>query len=122
MAALRQYVCNLYKELQSGSKGKFSMGFFETDDPVLQAQIESTNGFGPHIHYRDSLEEMERIGREREEQTQGERARKRKEFLAEMDAEAKAKSKEKAVERTKTRAAAEKQKEKKKLAAADRVL
>ena len=76
MAQLKQYVCNFYKELQLGKDVKFRNGFFETDNPETQAQIESSQGFGVHIHFKDSLKEMERVGRERQEKEAAEKAEK----------------------------------------------
>ena len=85
--AFRAYVCNLYKSLRIGKDVKFENGLFETDDTEIQGKIEASNGFGVHIHYRDSVEEMERIGRQRQEKEAADKARKRREFLAEMEAE-----------------------------------
>lgn len=120
--ALKQFTCNFYKELQIGKRVKFKNGFFETEDPGLQAQIEQSSGFGVHIHYKDSIEEMERIGRERQENTAAEKARKRKEFLDEMDAEEKAESEKSAKKETEVEAVAAKKKNDKRLKAADRIL
>jgi len=87
MAQLKQYVCNFYKELQLGKDVKFRNGFFETDNPETQAKIESSQGFGVHIHFKDSLKEMERVGRERQEKEAAEKAERRIAVLAELAAE-----------------------------------
>lgn len=114
---LKQYVCNLYKELQIGKDVKFQNGFFETDDPEIQAKIERSSGFENHIHFKDALEEMERIGLQRQEETAGERARERRRILDEIAADEKAESRRRAKEKAK---AEEERKEEKKVAEAQR--
>ena len=81
---LRQYACNLNKELQIGSRVKFVNGFYETFDLDIQRQIEGSSGFPHSIHYVDSVAEMERIGRERDEKESAERARTRERVLQEI--------------------------------------
>ena len=84
MVQLKQYVCNFYKELQLGRDVKFQNGFFETNDPKIQTKIESSQGFGVNIHFKDSLEEMARIGRERQETEAAEKAERRTAVLEEL--------------------------------------
>ena len=83
----RAYVCNTWKSLQIGRHVKFQDGFFETDDPELQNEIEKNNAFGIAIHYQDTLEVMEARGRELSEQRAAEKARRRQELLDELAAE-----------------------------------
>lgn len=90
--ALRQYVCNTWKKLQIGKYVKFKGGAFETEDQKLQELIEKNNAFGSAIHYKDSLDEMNRLGREREEQATVARAKERKRVLREIADEEKAES------------------------------
>ena len=106
---LKQYVNNLHKQLQIGKYVKFVDGFYETDDPKLQAQIEGTNAFGPSIHYKDSLEEMARLGREREEQGASERIKERRRITQEIADEKEAEVQSKAVARAQEEAEAEEQ-------------
>ena len=123
--AYKAYVNNFNKELQIGSNSrhiKFKNGFFATEDPEIQAKIESSQGFGVNIHFQDTLEEMERMGRERQEKEGAEKARKRKEFLAEMEAEEKVAAEAKIKEEVKVERTEAKSKINKRLAAADRVL
>ena len=121
----RAYVCNFFKELQIGNNArgiKFQNGFFETDDPEIQQVIETSQGFGVHIHLKDSLEEMERIGKERQEAAAGEKAKRKKEVLDEIAADDKAESDKKAKLEAEAKKASEKRKTIGKLAAADKVL
>ncbi len=119
---LKQYVNNLHKELRIGRHVKFQKGFFETEDPLLQAQIEGTNDFGSSIHFVDSVEEMERIGRERQEGVAGEKAKKRKELLDEIAAEEKAAEDNDKKEARETKAQKQKGTATRRLRAADKVL
>ncbi len=75
---LKQYVNNLHKELQIGKHVKFRGGSFETEDPKLQELIERDNAFGSAIHFKDSIEEMERLGREGEEKAAEELTKEKK--------------------------------------------
>ena len=120
--AWKQYVCNFFKELQLGRNVKFHDGFFETDDPIIQAKIESSDGFNVHIHFKDSLKEMERMSRDREEGVAADKARKRKEFLDEIAAEEKAENGKAAKATAEDKATAGKEKSRKELRAADRIL
>lgn len=119
---LRQYTCNRYKELRIGKSIKFENGFYETDDVELQELMEANDWFGVHIHFKDSIEEMERVGLERQEAVSGEKARKKAEFLKEMNAEERAEAKKAAKNDAEAQTAAEKQTGRKKLAAAEKVL
>ena len=108
--ALREYVNNLHKQLQIGKYVKFVGGFYSTDDLDLQKLIESNNAFGTSIHFRDSLEIMERRGREREEAAAAERAVERKRILAEIAKEEKEESERKATAKKNRQADADEQK------------
>lgn|SRR3990167_4555851 len=122
---LRQYVNNFQKELQIGSNSngvKFRGGFYETEDPKRQELIETNDAFGVSIHFMDSVEEMERIGKVRQETEGADKARKRKEFLAEMEAEDKAEADRKEKAAAELDAADKKKTINKKHAAASKVL
>lgn len=96
---LRQYTCNFHKSLMLGNKrdgmAQFADGYFETEDPRIQHMIESNNAFGTSIHFKDSVEEMERIGRQRQEKVAGEAAALRKKIMDEQAAEEKEQQKQK---------------------------
>ncbi len=119
---LRQYVNNFHKQLQIGKHVKFDNGFFETEDPELQALIESNNAFGVHIHFKDTPEEMARLGLKRQEEEAAEKARKRREFLAEIKAEEDEAEKEKVEKQEKEKVEAEKEKAGQKLRAANKIV
>ncbi len=120
--SLKQYVNNFHKQLQIGKHVKFDNGFYETEDLELQALIESNNAFGVHIHFKDTPEEMARIGLKRQEGMAGEKARKRKEVLAEIAAEEEAEKQKQAEAEKKEKADKEKSSSERKLRAADKVL
>jgi len=46
----RSYVCNRYPGLSIGPSIHFQKGLFVTDDPALQAQIESHDWWKIYIH------------------------------------------------------------------------
>ena len=119
---LRQYVNNFHKQLQIGKHIKFDNGFFETEDTELQALIESNNAFGVHIHFKDTPEEMARLGLKRQEDEAAEKARKRTAFLAEIKAEEDEVKKEKAEKEKEEATEKKKEKAGQKLRAADKVL
>lgn len=104
---LRQYVCNIWKGLQIGKHVKFRGGSFETEDPKLQELVERNNAFGSAIHFKDSLEEMERIGRERDEKASVERIKERKRVLREIADEEKAEADRRVAEKAEIEAADE---------------
>ena len=53
----RKYVCNKYKNY-SIRNHYFHNGMFETDDPQVQALIESADGYGVFIHPCETKEEI----------------------------------------------------------------
>ena len=52
------YGDNRYPFWQIGDHVRFENGLFETDDPALQALIESRPEFGVHIHPRETAAEL----------------------------------------------------------------
>jgi len=83
--ALRLYVCNTYKQLRIGKYIQFKEGSYETEEKDLQELIEANNLFGISIHFKDTIEEMEKLGKERDEQGAAKRAAERKRIMTEMD-------------------------------------
>ena len=64
------YGDNRYPFWQIGDLVKFENGRFETDDPALQALIESRPEFGVHIHPRETAAEIAAL-EEEEDRRQG---------------------------------------------------
>jgi hypothetical protein len=118
---IKQYICNLWRNLQMGKNIRFVDGFFETDDPKLQAIIENNGQFGANIHFKDCEEEMERQGRIRREEEASRRASERKRILDEIAAEEQADVAQKTKDKAVAEAATKTKKEDQKLAAADKL-
>lgn len=124
---LRQYVNNLQKELMIGTTSigykkpvRFLNGFYETDDPKIQGLIERNGAFGASIHFKDTEEEMARLGREKSEKATAEKARLRQEMIDQMKAEDKAAKEQADKDTASAKKKADKEAEQAKIDEADR--
>ena len=59
--ATKAYSCNRFKNLRIGSHIHFRNGHFETDSEAVQAEVESNEWYGVHIHPVDVEEPEEAV-------------------------------------------------------------
>jgi len=105
--SLRQYVCNTYKQLRIGKYVQFKEGSYETEEKDLQELIEGNNLFGVSIHFKDTIEEMDRLGKERDEKGAAERAAERRRIMTEIDEDERVEKERKADKRAEDQKEAE---------------
>jgi len=97
------YVCNLFPKLMISTglpcgPVHFEGAQFGTDDPAVQQIIESNAQFGTSIHFKDTEEEMARMGRALREERAAIRGKERKKLLQQMKEDEEADNREKEAE------------------------